>query len=136
MAFIHDRLVYFSDTDGAGVVFFARILTFCHDAYEASLAAFGVDLQDFFCNSPLAFPIVSCQIDFHKPIRCGELLQIEVTGEPAGLSEFVTFYQIKSAEKLKAKGSLKHCGIDRVSRRPVPLPQPTIDWLNAMKIAE
>lgn len=132
MAFIQDRLVYFSDTDGAGVVFFAQVLTFCHDAYEASLGAFGLDLQDFFCNSPLAFPVVNCQIDFHRPIYCGELLQIEVTGQPIGLSEFVTFYQIKYGGKLKAKGSLKHCAIDRASRRPVPLPQSTIDWLSSL----
>ncbi|MCA1904633.1 MAG: acyl-CoA thioesterase [Cyanobacteria bacterium KgW148] len=130
MAFIHDRRVYFSDTDGAGVVFFAQILTFCHDAYEASLAGFGIDLQDFFRDSPLALPIINCEMDFIKPIFCGELLQIAVTGERGGESEFITFYQISASDQLRARGRLRHCAIDRVRRVRVPLPCQMLEWLD------
>lgn len=133
MAFIHHRRVFFGDTDGAGVVFFAQILSFCHGAYEASLADFGIDLQEFFHHSALAFPIVNCEMDFIKPIFCGEILQITVTGNAVAESEFVTFYQIRSAERLRSRGSLRHCAIDRGSRQRVPLPQQTIDWLSHLR---
>ncbi|MBD2021122.1 1,4-dihydroxy-2-naphthoyl-CoA hydrolase, partial [Leptolyngbya sp. FACHB-36] len=45
MPFVYSRTVRFSDTDAAGVVYFASALSICHEAYEASLAAVGVDLR-------------------------------------------------------------------------------------------
>ncbi len=136
MSFITDRRVYFSETDGAGVVFFAQLFTFCHGAYEASLQQFGFDLQDFFRHSPYAYPIIHCQMDFLRPIFCGELLQIEMTGEQIAPSEFRTTYQIKAGTKLRARGTLVHCCIDRSSRRRLPLPPPMQAWLASLTVPD
>lgn len=48
MSFYYTRIVHFQDTDAAGVIYFANILAICHEAYEASLAAFNINLRFFF----------------------------------------------------------------------------------------
>ncbi|MFS8118916.1 MAG: acyl-CoA thioesterase, partial [Microcoleus sp.] len=45
MSFSYTRTVRFQDTDAAGVVYFANVLAMCHEAYEASLAASGINLK-------------------------------------------------------------------------------------------
>ncbi len=51
MVFSYSYQVQFKDTDGAGVVYFSRFLEICHGGYEASLAAKGIVLQDFFSGN-------------------------------------------------------------------------------------
>ena len=42
------RTVRFGDTDAAGVMHFARLLTWCHEAYEESLERFGLSAAEIF----------------------------------------------------------------------------------------
>lgn len=67
MSFIYTRTVRFGDTDAAGVVYFANVLAICHEAYESSLAASGIDLKAFFSQGVIAIPIVHASIDFCVP---------------------------------------------------------------------
>ncbi|MCS6959915.1 MAG: thioesterase family protein [Pseudanabaenaceae cyanobacterium SKYGB_i_bin29] len=136
MGFICYRRVYFADTDGAGVVYFAHVLAFCHSAYEESLRTRGVNMVEFFTGESLAFPITNCEMSFVRPILCGDLLTIELTGKPEGFAEFVTFYQVKVGEELKAQGSLRHCCIDRANRQRSPLPPYILDWLASLGVPE
>ena len=48
MAFLYTRTIRFHETDAAGVVYFANLLTLCHEAYEAALAEAGLDVKSFF----------------------------------------------------------------------------------------
>ena len=45
MSFAYSRTIHFADTDAAGVVYFARYLSICHEAYEEALAAAGIDMK-------------------------------------------------------------------------------------------
>jgi len=47
MAFTYRRTIRFADTDAAGVVFFPNYFAICHEAYEESLAAAGIELVFF-----------------------------------------------------------------------------------------
>ncbi|MFN3360083.1 MAG: acyl-CoA thioesterase [Pseudanabaenaceae cyanobacterium] len=134
VGFVYHCRVYFGDTDGAGVVYFARVLDFCHAAYEESLREKGIDMTEFFQRQPLAFPIINCAMRFCKPIFCGDLLTITLTGKQTEVAEFVTCYQIKVGEELKAEGSLRHCCIDRNTRQRAPLPPYILEWLAGLGI--
>jgi 1,4-dihydroxy-2-naphthoyl-CoA hydrolase len=80
--YIHRRQIYFKDTDAAGVVYFANALSMCHEAYEAALADFGINVRQFFSNrGDTAMPIVHAEIDFYQPIFCGDRLLIQVMPE-------------------------------------------------------
>ena len=108
MGFNGSYQVRFGDTDGAGVVYFARSLEICHGAYEASLAAIGIDLQAFFSgrwippqmppssdSSPVAIavPIVATEGHFYRPCFCGDSLTIQVQAHQRNESEFEVTYQ-------------------------------------------
>jgi 1,4-dihydroxy-2-naphthoyl-CoA hydrolase len=135
MTFIYHRTVHFQDTDAAGVVYFANGLSMCHEAYEASLAAVGVDLKLFFSRSTnLAVPITHAEIDFFRPISCGDRLDIHLTPKLLQPSEFEITYQILLTENPQATVSralTRHVGIDMTTRQRQALPDQLMQWLQA-----
>ncbi len=132
MDFTVNHTVRFHETDAAGVVYFANGLTICHGAYEASLAAVGIDLSEFFGQGPLAYPIVRATIDFRHPMECGHQLQIHLEPERLDESSFQVRYQIAlliQPNKLVAEACTRHVCIGRESRRRQPLPPEMVTWL-------
>jgi len=105
MAFIYDRVIRFQDTDAAGVVFFANILTICHEAYEEMLRQQGIDLKLFFRHPEFALPIVHAEVDFYQPVFCGDWLRINVLPEALGTDKFKLVYQIdRGSREIAAVG--------------------------------
>lgn len=133
MAFVYHRTIRFQDTDAAGVVYFANVLSFCHEAYEASLAAAGIELKTFFRGDPVAIPIVHAAIDYFQPMFCGETYAIAV--EPALLSpgKFQIHYTIHKDHKEDnqpiSRATTVHVCIDVATRSRAPLPSPVEQWL-------
>ncbi|MEB3357319.1 MAG: thioesterase family protein [Synechococcales bacterium] len=97
MAFSYLRTIRLADTDAAGVAYFASILSICHEAYEASLAASAISLQTFFTGSERAIPIVQTQATFLQPLFCGEIYQIDLIPEPLKRDEFAIAYTLHPA---------------------------------------
>lgn len=131
MPFIYHRTVHFCDTDAAGVVYFANVLSMCHEAYEASLAAFGIELQVFFNDPEAAIPIIHASVDFFRPLYCGDLLLIHLIPQQLDENKFEISYRIvgDSSEELMAKAITRHVCIDPKTRTKTPLPEPMLQWL-------
>jgi 1,4-dihydroxy-2-naphthoyl-CoA hydrolase len=132
MPFTYTRAVHFQDTDAAGVVYFTNVLAMCHEAYEASLAASGINLKAFFSNRDRAIPIIHASVDFYRPMFVGDLLAIQLTPKQVGSDEFEITYQVFSGEitgKSAAKAISKHVCIDVVSRTRKQLSEELIQWL-------
>ncbi|ERT09774.1 1,4-dihydroxy-2-naphthoyl-CoA hydrolase domain protein [Lyngbya aestuarii BL J] len=134
MAYI--RTVRFQDTDAAGVVYFANILTICHEAYEASLAAAKINLKTFFCNPDFAIPIVHTSVDFFQPLFCGDRLLIHLMPQQITENTFEINYNIllHDSEKWVAKAITKHVCIHPNSRIRQQLPDEILHWLNVETI--
>lgn len=141
MPFIYSRTVRFQDTDAAGVVYFANILSMCHEAYEASLAASGINLNAFFCYPKIAIPITHVTTDFLRPMFCGDDLKIYVNPRQLKDSEFEIEYEVFSIETVveeitsvqevcTARAFSKHVCIDSVNRVRAALPQNVMQWLD------
>jgi|694.fasta_scaffold13855_10 1,4-dihydroxy-2-naphthoyl-CoA hydrolase len=129
MAFTYYYTVRFQDTDAAGVVYFANILRICHEAYEVSLAASGINLKSFFTNPSVAFPIVHANVDFLRPMYCGDNLMISLLAEKIGLDKFEITYEIIIDEVVVAKAITRHVCIDTSSRNKLELPNYMNHWL-------
>jgi 1,4-dihydroxy-2-naphthoyl-CoA hydrolase len=132
MPFTYTRTVRFQDTDAAGVVYFANVLAMCHEAYEASLTASGINLKAFFSNPDRAIPIIHASVDFYRPIFPGDRLIIQVTPKQVSADEFEISYQVFSGEiggKSAAKALTKHVCIDAVSRTRKQLSEELIQWI-------
>jgi 1,4-dihydroxy-2-naphthoyl-CoA hydrolase len=132
MPFTYQRTVRFQDTDAAGVVYFANILTICHEAYEASLAASGIDLKQFFRDAEMAVPITHAHVDFFRPLYCGDRLTISVMPKQMSDSEFEIDYEIFLEEQLNkaaSKAQTRHVCINPSIRSRTTLSPKLNEWL-------
>ena len=132
---VYQRTINFRDTDAAGVVYFANGLSLCHEAYEASLAASGINLQSFFKGETIAVPITHASIDFFKPMFCGDRIAIALTTEILSSTEFQINYQLFFVERDKAiaKAVTKHTCIDVATRKRHNLSPTLLKWLESCK---
>lgn len=126
----------FGDTDAAGVVHFARLLSWCHEAYEESLERYGIAAAAIFpgqgTDTPaVALPIVHCSADFRRPLVCGDPLAIAL--EPLRIDPgcFELRYRFRSGDDPVADGLTRHLAIDSRSRQRCSLPEPIQRWLEA-----
>lgn len=134
MSFSYQRTIHFSDTDAAGVVFFANYLAICHEAYEESLAAAGIDLKTFFSDHGIVVPISKSETSYLRPLAAGD--RVRVTLAPSVLSEnsYAIAYEVVrlgATEKCAARARTEHVCIDAKTRERRPLPPALAAWLRA-----
>lgn len=132
MSFVYTRTVRFQDTDAAGVVYFANVLAMCHEAYEASLAATEIDLKSFFSNSAIAIPIVHAEVDFFRPLFCGDQLQIQLTPTQLSAQEFLIQYHLlksDTSDRSLSTAQTRHVCINPTARTRQDLPDMMLTWL-------
>lgn len=134
MPFTYIRVVRFADTDAAGVVYFANLLEICHEAYEASLGASGINLRQFFGGQgSIALPIVHAEADFSRPVFCGDKLIVLLTPQLLQTHEFQITYKMINArtpERTTATGLTRHVCIQPAQRVRQALPKPILAWLH------
>jgi len=138
MPFIYARTVRFQDTDAAGVVYFANVLSMCHEAYEASLAASGIDLKQFFGRGAIAIPIVHASVDLRQPMFCGEQHFIHLTPTQLSPSKFSIQYAIfatESATPQVCQAATIHIAIQTHKRTRAALPDEIAQWLQQWSIS-
>lgn len=137
MAFSYARVIRFHETDAAGVVYFANVLTLCHEAYEASLAAGGIDLKAFFSGRAVAVPVVHASVDFRRPIFCGDAIAIHLAPTLINDSTFEIAYQLypdngqpgDQAATVLAQAVTRHVCIDAKTRQRSALTETLHHWL-------
>ncbi|WP_421655005.1 acyl-CoA thioesterase [Leptothermofonsia sp. ETS-13] len=134
MPFSYQRIVHFQDTDAAGVVYFATVLAMCHEAYEASLAAAGIDLKCFFQGQEVAVPVVHASVNFFAPMFCGDRLTIQLTPRQLRDSEFEVEYAIfkeKQLDSALSTAKTRHVciAISSTSRTRRELSSELVAWL-------
>lgn len=126
------RTIRLSDTDAAGVVYFASLLSICHEAYEASLETAEIDLKTFFRDPQTVIPIVHAEITFFHPSWSGDRLKIDLTTVQLNQTEFEIGYKIllsSSDDKSIAQAKTRHVCINPTSRQRVPLSESMVKWL-------
>ncbi|MBP5972301.1 acyl-CoA thioesterase [Brasilonema sp. CT11] len=133
MAFIYNRTIRFQDTDAAGVVYFANLLSICHEAYEESLIVSGINLKDFFTNPSVAFPIVHANVDFFRPLYCGDNLVIRLMPQQLSIDRFEVAYEVIVGEVIAGKAVTRHVCIETSSRTKTELPENMREWLEMNK---
>ena len=136
---VYRRMIRLEDTDAAGVVYFANVLSICHEAYEASLASAGVDLKAFFSGKPIAIPIVHASVDLRSPMFCGEEYEIAIAPTQLDGSKFEIRYRIGRSEQADSRiteALTVHVAIDPVTRGRTALPTHLIQWLRQTKTIE
>ena len=132
MPFEYHRTIHFSDTDAAGVVFFANHLAICHDAYEESLAAAGIDLKSFFSRHGVVVPVSKSHAEYYRPLTCGDKVRVTLTAAALARDSFAIdcdLYRRGRPDKLAARVHTEHVCVVTRSRRRGSLPPPLALWI-------
>jgi len=129
------RRVRFGDTDAAGVMNFAHLLRWCHEAYEESLERFGLAAAEVFPTPgsllEVALPIVHCSADYFRPLVCGDAITIRLVPVRLDQGSFEVRYSFTSSDQSVAQGLTRHLAIENPSRRRCALPTAINRWLEA-----
>jgi 1,4-dihydroxy-2-naphthoyl-CoA hydrolase len=116
--FEHRLRVRFQHTDPAGIVFFANILVYCHEAYEELLRAGGMPLEEFLGKREESLPLGHAEATFKRPFRAGQLVTIRVTVGRIGERSFRMEYDLfdEGGEHL-AMAATVHVSVTRATGR-------------------
>ena len=136
-AFEHRLRVRFQHTDPAGIVFFANILTYCHEAFEEMLRSEGLPLEKMILSREQVLPIGHAEATFKRPFRAGTLVTIKVTVGRIGERSFRLDYDLFDEEKLHlATAATVHVAVDPASSRSMGLALPLRALLEKFASAE
>ena len=131
MTFSYFRDIHLCDTDAAGVIYFARGLSICHEAYEEWLQSLGLSIRQILQEKEIAIPIVRAEIDFLQPIICGDAIEIKLKLQEVTESKFIVSYDIFKntySDKILAKALTIHVCINPQTRKKAALPQAITDY--------
>ena len=68
--------VYYEDTDAGGVVYYANYLKFLERARSEAIYSLGFSNSDLFKNHGILLIVKSCNIEYKKPAKFEDKLQI------------------------------------------------------------
>ncbi|MEL6470275.1 MAG: thioesterase family protein [Cyanobacteria bacterium J06623_4] len=140
MSFLYRRTIRFHETDAAGVMYFANLLSLCHEAYETAIAAAGFDLATFFsARGAVALPIVHTSADFFQPMRCGDSVAVRTKPQLLTADSFEISYEVfpqregsqavDGSAKCLANALTRHVCISPQTRHRQALPAELTRWV-------
>jgi 4-hydroxybenzoyl-CoA thioesterase len=93
-----DRAVKFEEVDAANIVFFARFVTYAHEAMEHFFGGIDGGYAGLILARRVGFPAVHVDIDFKAPARYGDVLRIETRVARVGNRSAVLWYRMHHVE--------------------------------------
>ncbi|MGK7932164.1 MAG: acyl-CoA thioesterase [Microcystaceae cyanobacterium] len=128
----YQRTIRLRDTDAAGVVYFAHLLSICHEAYEDALERAGIPLKRVIESQSAILPIVHGEIDFYQPLSCGDRIIIDLKPQLIAPDSFQVTYQIyhyNSPDRTCAVAKTRHVCIHPQTRERISLPDSIQQWI-------
>ena len=119
--FLYKTKINFYDCDPAGILFFGRVFELCHQAYEAMIAGFGLR-EDYWNNADYVVPILNAESHYHKPIKYGDVITIEIKVTILKSSSFELSYTlINDASEKCCEVRTVHVFIDKRTWKKNPM---------------
>lgn len=114
--------VYWEDTDGGGVVFYANYLKYMERARTEWLRSMGHAQSELAEKFGFVFAVVEVKLNYRRPARLDDELEISCVPVPEG-SASIRFQQvIKRAETVLVEGEVRVACVDAKTFRPRRLP--------------
>jgi acyl-CoA thioester hydrolase len=123
--------VYYEDTDAGGVVYHSNYLNFMERARSEWLRHIGFEQDILIEENEILFAVRHINIDFHKPARFNELLNVKTHITDQRKASLV-FEQIISnqTEEIICKARVKIACLNCKTMKPEPIPETIISELN------
>ncbi len=115
--------VYYEDTDSGGVVYYANYLKFMERARTEWLRQLGCEQDSLLRGERLAFVVRSVQLDYHRPARFNDCLQVSTAISALRRASLVFAQQVLlDGGDLACAATVRVACVDVDSWRPQPLP--------------
>ena len=132
--FVWPARVYWEDTDGGAIVYYANYLRYLERARTEWLRAHGHS-QGLLAREPgILFTVVSLQVDYRAPARLDDELQISCHPQVEGRASLRFLQSIRRTDptpQLLLEASVRVACLDAHSLRPKRLPDFLINLLSA-----
>ncbi|MGI9437339.1 MAG: tol-pal system-associated acyl-CoA thioesterase [Geminicoccaceae bacterium] len=122
--------VYYEDTDAAGIVYYANYLKFAERARTEMLRDFGADHRALGEELGVTFVVRRCLIDYHRPAKLDDLLEIRTHVANIGGARLDLLQQVRCGGDLLVSLSVRLALLNDVLK-PVRLPSVLIAALGS-----
>jgi acyl-CoA thioester hydrolase len=127
--FLWPARVYWEDTDGGGIVYYANYLRFLERARTEWLRQLGHSQQQLVSELGILFTVVSLEIEYRAPARLDDELEVSCEPRPQGPASLLfaqSIYRRAPApgaqRALLAEASVRVACVDARTLRPRRLP--------------
>lgn len=113
--------IMFHDVDAAGTAYYPRLVDFCHCAFEALFNARIRPAYSKVIAGGMGFPSVHFEVDFVKPIRHGDLIDIAVRVAHLGRTSVGLAFEARRGKTVlfRAKNVVVVVDLKTMSKRPL-----------------
>lgn len=122
--------VYWEDTDGGGVVYYANYLKFLERARTEWLRSLGFVQTELAKNPGIMFVVASVNIEYRRPARLDDSLLILCTCEQESAACLRFDQRILRGEELLVTASVRVACLDAASFRPKRLPAAIVEAMS------
>jgi acyl-CoA thioester hydrolase len=133
-AFCWPARVYWEDTDGGAIVYYANYLRFLERSRTEWLRRCGHSQQDLMHNAGILFAVVSIHVDYRAPARLDD--ELEITCEPRatgaaslGFAQRIYRGGAHAPRGLLVEADVRVACVDARSLRPRRLPHFVLEAL-------
>ena len=121
--------VYWEDTDGGGVVYYANYLKFLERARTEWLRALGFVQTELAKDPGIVFVVASLTIDYRRPARLDDALIVTCDYEADGAACMRFIQRILRGAEVLVEASVRVACLDAASFRPKRLPASIVSAL-------
>jgi acyl-CoA thioester hydrolase len=120
--FIWRSRVYWEDTDGGGVVYYANYLKFMERARTEWLRARGHVQSELAAEHGFVFAVVEVKVNYRRPARLDDELDISCLPVPEGTASIRFQQTIRRGDVTLVEGEVRVACVDAKTFRPRRLP--------------
>jgi len=120
--FVWRSRVYWEDTDGGGVVYYANYLKFMERARTEWLRSLGHVQSELAEQFGFVFAVVEVKVNYRRPARLDDEISISCIPVPEGNASIRFQQTIRRGEQMLVEGEVRVACVDAKSFRPRRLP--------------
>ena len=114
--------VYYEDTDAGGVVYYANYLKFLERARSEAIYSLGFSNSDLFKKHGILLIVKSCNIEYKKPAKFEDKLQIVSETVSFTKTSFLMRQDIKRNDELISVAEIHLVAVDK-NGKPKKIPK-------------
>ena len=111
--------IRFQDVDAAGILFFARVFDYAHDAFVSYLKQVGLPLDQSLREGLLLLPLVHAEADYQGPLRFGDDVDVSIASPEIGDKSIQLAFTLAVDGSPRATVRVTHVAVERSTMKQI-----------------